>query len=50
MLFPSTLGAVEYKLFVGSLHKQATEKDVEEVSFISLDDYFSSELVMLFSS
>ncbi|KAL4291559.1 hypothetical protein GQ457_14G017120 [Hibiscus cannabinus] len=25
------LGAVEYKLFVGSLHKQATEMDVQEV-------------------
>lgn len=24
-------GAVEYKLFVGSLNKQATEKEVEEV-------------------
>lgn len=25
------IGAVEYKLFVGSLNKQATEKEVEEV-------------------
>ena len=25
-------GAVEYKLFVGSLNKQATEMDVQEVS------------------
>ncbi|KAF3683828.1 hypothetical protein FXO38_00574 [Capsicum annuum] len=25
------LGAVEYKLFVGSLNKQATEKEVEEI-------------------
>lgn len=25
------VGAVEYKLFVGSLNKQATEKEVEEV-------------------
>lgn len=47
MLFPSVLGAVEYKLFVGSLNKQATEKDVEEVSFISLDDYFSSDVIFL---
>ncbi|XP_062174448.1 flowering time control protein FCA isoform X2 [Alnus glutinosa] len=27
------LGAVEYKLFVGSLNKQATEKEVEEIFF-----------------
>lgn len=26
------LGAVEYKLFVGSLNKQAIEKEVEEAS------------------
>lgn len=32
VLIPLTVGAVEYKLFVGSLNKQATEKEVEEVS------------------
>lgn len=33
LIFCSSLliGAVEYKLFVGSLNKQATEKEVEEV-------------------
>lgn len=34
MFVPLTLGAVEYKLFVGSLNKQATEKEVEEVSHL----------------
>ena len=29
--FSHVLGAVEYKLFVGSLNKFATEKEVEEV-------------------
>jgi hypothetical protein len=29
------VGAVEYKLFVGSLNKQATEKEVEEVCHMS---------------
>lgn len=37
MLFRSMLGAVEYKLFVGSLNKQATEKEVEEVRFKFID-------------
>lgn len=34
MFVPLTVGAVEYKLFVGSLNKQATEKEVEEVSHL----------------
>lgn len=28
------VGAVEHKLFVGSLNKQASEKEIEEVRFI----------------
>ena len=32
--FLSMVGAVEYKLFVGSLNKQATEKEVKEVCFM----------------
>lgn len=32
---PLTLGAVEYKLFVGSLNKQATEMEVQEVGWSS---------------
>lgn len=35
MLFLFIIGAVEYKLFVGSLNKQATEKEVEEVCEMS---------------
>ena len=31
------VGAVEYKLFVGSLNKQATEKEVKEVSFMCIN-------------
>ncbi|KAH9683894.1 Flowering time control protein FCA [Citrus sinensis] len=40
------LGAVEYKLFVGSLNKQATEKEVEEeLSFSSSErNYFLSQI------
>lgn len=34
MLIPFVVGAVEYKLFVGSLNKQATEKEVEEVGHL----------------
>ena len=33
--FLCMVGAVEYKLFVGSLNKQATEKEVEEVCHMS---------------
>lgn len=36
MWLSSVLGAVEYKLFVGSLNKQATEKEVEEVGHDNL--------------
>lgn len=35
------IGAVEYKLFVGSLNKQATEKEVEEVCTCITKIYFS---------
>lgn len=31
MRLSSVIGAFEYKLFVGSLNKQATVKEVEEV-------------------
>lgn len=34
--FSSSEGALEFKLFVGSLNKQATEKEVEEVCLIFL--------------
>lgn len=32
-MFLSLVGTVEFKLFVGSLNKQATEKEVEQVRF-----------------
>lgn len=42
------IGAVEYKLFVGSLNKQAPVKEVEEVCFFLLLN-FTLEAVILFS-
>lgn len=33
MLLSFVLGAVEFKLFVGSVNKQATEKELEEVGY-----------------
>jgi hypothetical protein len=39
--FEQILGAIEYKLFVASLNKQATPKEIEEVSiwhFVFLND------------
>lgn len=41
--FSSSEGTLEFKLFVGSLNKQATEKEVEEVCFVS---YFLKLLLM----
>lgn len=34
MLVPFTVGALEYKLFVGSMNKQITEKEIEEVGHL----------------
>jgi len=42
------IGAVEYKLFVGSLNKQASVKEVEEVCIFLLSN-FTLEAVILFS-
>lgn len=41
------VGAVEYKLFVGSLNKQASEKEVEEVCCTQTISYI---LVLVFSA
>lgn len=42
------IGAVEYKLFVGSLNKQASVKEVEEVSCLHLSK-FTVEHMFVFS-
>lgn len=41
------IGAVEYKLFVGSLNKQATEKEVEEVRTCITKIFFFSHVFFL---
>ncbi len=43
------LGAVEHKLFVGSLNKQALEKEIEEVKLESTIAGASSACLILFS-
>lgn len=39
------IGAVEYKLFVGSLNKQATVKEVEEVCFLLQSNFTLETLI-----
>lgn len=43
------IGAVEYKLFVGSLNKQATVKEVEEVCFLLQSNFTLETVIQVFS-
>ena len=41
------IGAVEYKLFVGSLNKQATVEEVEEVCYIYHLSFYIADVALL---
>lgn len=43
------IGAVEYKLFVGSLNKQATVKEVEEVCCLHYLNFTLEPIIEIFS-